>query len=236
MLQVPELIEETPSEESKTVKIRKKYKLFINDRLKQARKNKGLTLHQTVKILKAKGVKIALASLQGYEANEESINHRYPSVKVLLELVELYECSLDFVFGQTDELGRQSLDLTYPELKGIHKRLKESRIRKGVSIQKAVEELNLLGVDITEWALFSYESGDKDNAYYCPSIRTLLEICNFYNVSIEYLLGRTSEISKQTTELTDFIKTTDHLTWNGVKIPDEHRGLILYKIEQIMNI
>lgn len=81
---------------------RSKHNLLINERLKKARNAKGLTLSQVIDKLELRGEKIGLSTLQGYEANETSLNHRYPSITALLALASLYECSTDFIFGLSD--------------------------------------------------------------------------------------------------------------------------------------
>jgi transcriptional regulator with XRE-family HTH domain len=88
---------------------RGKYNLPLNERLKAARNAKELSAAQVVKKLKRRGVSIGHSTLQGYEANESSINHRYPSLPVLLVLSEFYECSLDYLFGYTQEPNRYDM-------------------------------------------------------------------------------------------------------------------------------
>jgi transcriptional regulator with XRE-family HTH domain len=88
---------------------RGKYNLPLNERLKAARNAKELSAAQVVKKLKRRGVSIGHSTLQGYEANETSINHRYPSLPILLALSEFYECSLDYLFGYTQEPNRYDM-------------------------------------------------------------------------------------------------------------------------------
>ena len=46
------------------------------------------------------------STLQGYEADEASLNHRYPSLTSLIALSEFYGCSMDYLFGYTDKIER----------------------------------------------------------------------------------------------------------------------------------
>jgi transcriptional regulator with XRE-family HTH domain len=85
---------------------RGKYDLPINHRLKLARYAKGLTSEKASAELKRRGIKLGQSSIQGYEANEKSTNHRYPSIPAFLALADLYECSLDYIFGIHGELNR----------------------------------------------------------------------------------------------------------------------------------
>lgn len=91
--------------------IRTKSNLPSNNRLKTARKMKGLSLSKTVQALEEKGVKLGMSTLQGYEAPEDSVNHRYPSLKMLLALANLYEVSTDYILGITDHMNRPTNDM-----------------------------------------------------------------------------------------------------------------------------
>lgn len=85
---------------------RNKFNLPINQRLKEARMRKEMSSQAVVNELKKRGVSIGHSTLQGYEADESSLNHRYPSISVLLELAVFYDCSIDYLFGLTDEIKR----------------------------------------------------------------------------------------------------------------------------------
>lgn len=88
--------------------VRKKYNLKLNVRLKSARNRKGLSSASVVKELKKKGISIGHSSLQGYEADENSLNHRYPSLTVLMDLSNFYDCSLDYLLGFSDVFERNA--------------------------------------------------------------------------------------------------------------------------------
>ena len=85
---------------------RNKYNLPINERLKIARNAKGLSSARVVAELKKEGINIGHSTLQGYEADEASLNHRYPSLTSLIALSDFYGCSMDFLFGYTDKIER----------------------------------------------------------------------------------------------------------------------------------
>jgi transcriptional regulator with XRE-family HTH domain len=82
--------------------VRTKYNLMLNERLKSARNRKGLSSAGVVQALKEEGVSIGHSTLQGYEADENSLNHRYPSLTVLLQLAKFYDVSIDYLFGISD--------------------------------------------------------------------------------------------------------------------------------------
>lgn len=85
---------------------RTKHNLPINERLKIVRNAKGMSSARVVAALQKKGINIGHSSLQGYEANEASLNHRYPSLPTLIALSDFYGCSMDYLFGLTDKIER----------------------------------------------------------------------------------------------------------------------------------
>lgn len=82
--------------------LQKKLDMPLSDRLKEARNSKKMSAMQVVRELKQKGISIGHTSLQGYEAKEGSMNHRYPSLPILVALAKFYEVSLDYLFGFTE--------------------------------------------------------------------------------------------------------------------------------------
>lgn len=91
--------------------VQSKPSMPINARLRHARELKGYTLAKAVQEFKKRGIPCALSTLQSYEQPEESINRRYPSLKMLVSLANLYECSTDFLLGISDEMNRYDCDL-----------------------------------------------------------------------------------------------------------------------------
>lgn len=85
---------------------RNKYNLPLNERLKMARNAIEMSSARVVAELKKQGFNIGHSTLQGYEADEASLNHRYPSLTALIALSEFYGCSMDFLFGYTDKIER----------------------------------------------------------------------------------------------------------------------------------
>lgn len=124
---------------------RGKHDLIINDRLKQARNRKGLSALGVVKKLAKQGINIGHSTLQGYEADEKSLNHRYPSLPVLLQLADFYGCSVDYLMGVSDRFkpntGTRDQDV---------KDLLESRhtvTYNGVKLNKRQRELLITHLD-----------------------------------------------------------------------------------------
>ena len=69
---------------------RTKFNLPINKKLKAARKNKGYSLAKVVELLKDRGLKTGVSTIQGYEQPEDNMNHRYPPLHTLMLLIDLY--------------------------------------------------------------------------------------------------------------------------------------------------
>lgn len=88
--------------------VRNKYNLKINKRLKSARNRKGLSSAAVVRELKKQGISVGHSSLQGYEADENSANHRYPSLTTLMDLATFYDCSVDYLLGVSDKFKRDN--------------------------------------------------------------------------------------------------------------------------------
>ena len=64
---------------------------------------------------------------------------------------------------------------------GVFVRLKELRKNKGISQLRWATELNT-----TQNTISRYETGERE-----PGIDELIKIADFFNVSVDYLIGRT---------------------------------------------
>ena len=62
-------------------------------------------------------------------------------------------------------------------------RLKELRTKKGVSQLRLATELNT-----TQNTISRYETGERE-----PGIDELIKIADYFNVSVDYLIGRTED-------------------------------------------
>lgn len=71
-------------------------------------------------------------------------------------------------------------------IKGFGEKLKAQRIAYGLSQKQLAKELNVKRVNIT-----NYELGKR-----MPSYDTLIKLANFFNVSIDYLLGLTDNLDR----------------------------------------
>ncbi|MCL2337467.1 MAG: helix-turn-helix transcriptional regulator [Firmicutes bacterium] len=69
----------------------------------------------------------------------------------------------------------------------VSARLKECRVLKNAKHREAAE-----AVGVTLGTYQRYESGDRE-----PSLAVLSKIADYYNVSIDYLLGRSDSFERQ---------------------------------------
>lgn len=99
--------------------VRNKYNLKLNERLKSARNRKGLSSARVVEALKEDGISIGHSTLQGYEADENSLNHRYPSLTVLLQLANFYDVSIDYLFGRTDRFTPSHISPEFEDVRDL---------------------------------------------------------------------------------------------------------------------
>ena len=97
--------------------------------------------------------------------------------------------------------------MTRKELFG--KRLIETREKKGLSRKQAADELN-----IVPSTYLYYENGKRT-----PDLDTIDRIAEYYNVSVDYLMGRTNKPTENTEE-----PTFEHLQKLKEKIYDMING------------
>lgn len=90
---------------------RDKKSVPVNIRLRIARERKKYTLSRATQELNRQGINCAMSTLQSYEAAEESLNRRLPSVKMLISLALLYDCSTDYLLGLSDEINPYTTDI-----------------------------------------------------------------------------------------------------------------------------
>ena len=120
MSAIAEKLDLYPSGFPKEVK-RTKHDLILNKQLKKARNKRGYSLDKVATLLmEKKGIKTSKTTIQGYEAEENNMNHRYPSLFMLMALIDIYDCSADFLFDKHDEIERPSHDFHY-ELTKVEK-------------------------------------------------------------------------------------------------------------------
>lgn len=106
----------------------------------------------------------------------------------------------------------------------VKNRMKELRIKKGLTLKELAKQLNNQGVSISSSSLIKYERGERT-----PRIEILSEISKFYGVSTDYLLGRDGinqieENKKGTSDEMSLDKALDSvMSYDGSPITDRDR-------------
>jgi transcriptional regulator with XRE-family HTH domain len=126
---------------------RNKFDMTVNSRLKEARNRRGYSLAKVKNLLALQGTPTGRSTIQGYEADENNINHRYPSLHMLLQLAKLYNCSLDYIFGLSDMFDQQTQQLNeYLENNKDHLKWHDKEISKEAiaMISSKIEQITSL--------------------------------------------------------------------------------------------
>ena len=145
--------------------------MIYKKRLKELRERIGITQNEL-----AQDLNIDYKTFSHYE-NEDVI---FP-LKHLVIICNKLNVSLDYMFNFTDRKQYDSItkDLDYQE---IGKRLKKFRLDNKLTQVKLATKIN-----IAKSMIGAYEHGD-----YLISTHALYTICKKYNISADYLLGRTN--------------------------------------------
>lgn len=104
----------------------------------------------------------------------------------------------------------------------LSKRLKELRMNNGL---KQSDLAKLLSISTSRYG--QYETGRRS-----PDYKLLIQIANFYNVSIDYLLGRTNVIKPENIDENDLLaklNTADSETKASV---EQFLNYLLYEKER----
>lgn len=114
--------------------------------------------------------------------------------------------------------------------KNWFKRLRESREKAGLTLREA-SEMNVF--DVSQQTLIKYESGEV-----FPRIDLLDKMCKKYNVTVDYILYGSSELSK-TNDLEGQLVSLFMLMYNGkIKFRKQEKALFVHdkKLEQDLTI
>lgn len=114
---------------------------------------------------------------------------RNPTGSTIRELANYFDCSADFLLELENDLGVKTysptvLTLNKEELRKFTMRLKELRHEKNLTQRELAQILSITIPTLSHW-----ECGYQE-----PSNKDLLAISDTFNVSVDYLLGRTDEL------------------------------------------
>lgn len=110
-------------------------------------------------------------------------------------------------------------------------KLKELRLEKGLTLKELSENLNITNVTLSR-----YENSLRE-----PGIYALKKISNYFDISIDYLLGRTNERTSVNYDGKDVqlilretikqLENSDWLTLDGEPLTKQALDIILISIE-----
>lgn len=136
-------------------------------------------------ILMAAGIVVGIGGIGGTENGGKNLSFAIVTSCLgggmclgALYLVKLYESRSRLDYDRGEENG-EVIDRTLA--KQVGNRLKNLRQKRGYSTQNNVAEL----IGVSRYSLIKYENGDM-----MPSAQTLIDIADFYGVSVDYILGR----------------------------------------------
>lgn len=92
---------------------------------------------------------------------------RQPNPEMLMKMADYFDCSVDYLLGRKEKTMR----------------LREIRKSKHLTMKELATFLN-----VSEGAISQYENGKR-----CPDYTMLIKIADYFDVSLDYLLGRTDE-------------------------------------------
>ena len=139
------------------------------ERIRIQRKKIGMTMKEL-----GKAVGVTEAAISHYETGK-----REPDNEILMSIASTLGCSVDYLMGrdehhENNEPSNQQDGLAFPT------RFKESRERAGLSQKEAAISLDVSVQSVSYW-----ETGAR-----IPALEKVLQMCDLYNVSADYLLGR----------------------------------------------
>lgn len=101
-----------------------------------------------------------------------------PKLKYLNKLANLFECSIDYLLGKTDNIFANNK--VYNELPCFSDRLADI-IKQNQLTKTMLRKQNVIGGSLYR-SIFERKSD--------PTIETLIKLANYFNISIDYLVGR----------------------------------------------
>lgn len=115
---------------------------------------------------------------------------REPSATMISDIAKALKVSTDYLLGMSESIRNipnsktVELEEEFPEsMANFQTRLKELRIRENLSQIELSKKLNISNVTLSQ-----YENGVRR-----PDLNTVSEFADFFNVTTDYLLGRSSK-------------------------------------------
>lgn len=133
------------------------------EQLKTLRKKNSLTQKELAEKV---GVK------QNSYANWENGN-REPNIEMLVRIADYFDVSLDYLLGGKMKNITEEFSLC----------LKKLRMKRKLSQKQIAEELKISQQQYSKW----------EGGIITPNVETLVRLADYFDVSVDYLLGRKRE-------------------------------------------
>lgn len=135
------------------------------------------------------------------------------------------------------EIQRTKFDLP------LNERLKEARMNKKMSAAGVVRELKKRGVQIGHSTLAGYEAAEGSKNHRYPPYSSLLALADYYEVSLDYLFGRSDDMLRDkdyfskgiNKNLKRVINSGETILWGRKKITPKQCKLLEAHIELMLN-
>ena len=101
---------------------------------------------------------------------------RLPSTETLVSLANYFNCTTDYILGLSDVLDDRKFKCRPPFSDQFNFLLKKS----GITKYRFEKETNFSEITVNRWQRGTYE----------PSVENLVKIAEYFNCSVDYLLGR----------------------------------------------
>ncbi len=193
------------------------------NRLRQLRKEKGLYQIDIAKIL---GITSQSVSL--YEADKRDM-----STDTIIKLADFFNVSTDYLLGKEDGEEVEILEEDTSKMQNIvGNRIKQLREELGLTQERLANILELNAKS----SIANYESGAN-----APSDEIKLKMCDLFNCTLDYLLGRTDVREEEESQKESMIVQNDFTDNEIAKkilkvFLDEKKPISAKRAEKIIDI
>ncbi|MCC4341638.1 helix-turn-helix domain-containing protein [Limosilactobacillus reuteri] len=175
------------------------------NRIRELRKEKGLTLKELSQQLKDKGTPLSASSLIKYERGE-----RQPKLETWIKLADFFKVTVSYLQGEKN-----------------NNRLSESLEEKGMSCDEFSELIKEKGYSISPSDIKKYENGTL-----MPQFETWVLLSALLNVPFNYLVGISENRKELAPAFAPFMKIVKEDNAVEIKIPSSEKE-ILNRIDSI---
>ena len=100
----------------------------------------------------------------------------FPSLENLVKLADYFKCTIEYLLGRTENYGEGNYKVTQP----FYLQLIKIMEQKGVSQYKMIKDGVCASNHFNRWLKLKNQ----------PQLETLIKLADYFNVSVDYLIGR----------------------------------------------